>query len=362
MSRKIYVDLEERGYDILVGRDVSPAFSFQEGNGIRVLIVSDSTVDPLYGDKCSACLQSKGFEVKRAVVPAGEESKDLKYVQMLYDEAMKAGLDRHSIIVALGGGVIGDLAGFVAATFLRGVRFIQVPTTVLAMVDSSVGGKTGINLPQGKNLVGSFYQPVEVAADLATLTTLSSREYVSGLAEVVKYGIIWDAELFSLLEGNVRKVLDRDFDFLEEMIARCCEIKAEVVRVDEKESGVRAILNFGHTMGHALEKRLGYGKWLHGEAVAAGMVFAARVSAVEKGFSRGDCERLEKLLKNLNLPVNMGDAGIGISWSDIRDAMSSDKKGRGGIPRFVLAEKIGSVVFGCQVGEEVLERVFAGKA
>jgi len=178
---------------------------------------------------------------------------------------------------------------------------------------------------------------------------------------VVKYGVIWDARLFSLIEDNVRRVLDRDFDFLEGMVARCCEIKAEVVRVDEKETGVRAILNFGHTMAHALEKVLGYGKWLHGEAVAAGMVFAARVSVLEKGFAGDDCDRLENLLKNLGLPVSDADSGIKLSWTDIRDAMSSDKKGKSGIPRFVLAEKLGSVVFGCQIAEEMLEKVFAGK-
>lgn len=361
MSRKIHVDLAERGYDILIGRDVKPGLSLADGKGMRVLLISDSTVDKLYGDRYVEFLLSAGFDVRRAVVPAGEESKDLKYVQKLYDAAMTEGLDRHSIIVALGGGVIGDLAGFVAATFLRGIRFIQIPTTVLAMVDSSVGGKTGINLPQGKNLVGAFYQPVEVAADLSTLTTLSSREYASGLAEVVKYGVIWDAKLFNLIEDNIRKVLDRDFDFLEGMVARCCEIKAEVVRVDEKETGVRAILNFGHTMGHALEKVLGYGKWLHGEAVAAGMVFAARVSVLEKGFSRADSDRLERLLINLGLPVNAEASGIRVLWEDVRNAMSSDKKGKGGIPRFVLAEKIGSVVFGCQIDEKTLEKVFTGK-
>ena len=358
MSKTIHVDLAERGYDILIGHDIRPGTSFADAKGIRALIISDSNVNKLYGDKYSELLVSRGFDVKRAIVPAGEESKDIKYVQNLYDEAMKAGLDRHSVIIALGGGMVGDLAGFVAATFLRGIRFIQVPTTMLAMVDSSVGGKTGVNLPQGKNLVGAFYQPVEVAADLATLTTLTLKEYASGLAEVVKYGVIWDAKLFGLVESNVRKVLDRDFDFLEGMVARCCEIKAEIVKIDEKETGVRAILNFGHTMGHALEKVLGYGKWLHGETVSVGMVFAARVSMLEKGFSRTEYDRLVHLLKNLGLPVHPEDLAAKLSWRELRDAMASDKKGRGGIPRFVLAERLGSVVFGCEVSEETLERAF----
>jgi 3-dehydroquinate synthase len=360
MSKTVHVDLDERGYDIRIGRDLRAGSSLKGTKAIKALIISDSNVDKLYGDKCAGVLSSFGIEVKRTFVPAGEESKDIKFVKQLYDEAMKAGLDRSSVIVALGGGMVGDLAGFVAATFLRGIRFIQVPTTVLAMVDSSVGGKTGINLPQGKNLVGSFYQPVEVTADLSTLNTLPVKEYVSGLAEVVKYGVIWDAKLFGLIENNVQKILGRDLDFLEGVVARCCEIKAEIVKIDEKETGVRAILNFGHTMGHALEKALGYGKWLHGEAVAAGMAFAAKVSVAEKSFPASECERLQTLLKNLGLPVGMKDFGVTISWRDVRDAMASDKKSLSGVPRFVLAEKLGSVVFGCEVSEEALEKVFSG--
>ncbi|MDD4873155.1 MAG: 3-dehydroquinate synthase, partial [Kiritimatiellae bacterium] len=219
MSKTVHVDLNERGYNIQIGRDLRPGLSLAGSKAIKVLIVSDSNVDKLYGAKCEENLSSLGMDVRRTVVPAGEESKDVKFVKQLYDEAMKSGLDRSSAIVALGGGMVGDLSGFVAATFLRGIRFVQVPTTMLAMVDSSVGGKTGINLPQGKNLVGSFYQPVEVTADLLTLNTLPLKEYVSGLAEVVKYGVIWDAKLFSLMEHNVQKILGRDLDFLEGIVA-----------------------------------------------------------------------------------------------------------------------------------------------
>jgi len=359
MSKKVHVDLGERAYDILIGCDVKPGVSLSGEKNIKALIVSDSNVDKLYGDKCQAALASAGIETMRLVVPAGEESKDIKVVTRLYDEAMKAGLDRASVIVALGGGMVGDLAGFAAATFLRGIRFLQVPTTLLAMVDSSVGGKTGVNLPQGKNLVGSFYQPIEVAADLLALKTLPEREYISGLAEVVKYGVIWDASLFKLIEQNVQKIRQRDLDFMEGVIARCCEIKAEVVRVDEKETGVRAILNFGHTMGHALEKVCGYGRLLHGEAVAAGMVFAAKVSVSKKGLPGDDCNRLVNLLEGLGLPSGIDVAGAKVSWGQVREAMASDKKGRGGIPRFVLAEKIGSVVFGCEIAEAELGKIFS---
>lgn len=360
MSKKVYVDLNERGYDITIGCDVKPGAALAGVQTTRILIVSDSIVDGLYGDRCAAVFASLGHDVKRAVVPSGEASKDIKFVQQLYSDAVKAGLDRSSVIVALGGGMVGDLAGFVAATFLRGIRFIQVPTSLLAMVDSSVGGKTGINLPEGKNLIGAFYQPIEVTTDLAALKTLPRKEYLSGLAEVVKYGVIWDAKLFALLEHNVQKLLDRDLDFLEGVVTRCCEIKGEVVRVDEKETGVRAILNFGHTMGHALEKVLGYGRWLHGEAVAAGMVFASRLSVEEKRFSIAEHERLTKLLGSLGLPVKPKDLGLGGAWLTVRDAMTSDKKSKGGVPRFVLAEKLGAVVFDCEVSEATLEKVFLG--
>jgi 3-dehydroquinate synthase len=231
------------------------------------------------------------------------------------------------------------------------------------MVDSSVGGKTAINLPEGKNLVGVFHQPIEVTADLTSLKTLHDREYLSGLAEVVKYGVIWDPGLFRKLEQNAGKLVERDMDLLEEVITRCCEIKAEVVAIDEKEAGIRAVLNFGHTFGHALEKVSGYGRWLHGEAVAVGMVYEGRVSVGEKGFPEDEFERLRSLLCELKLPVSLGDrlSGRG-AWKRIRDAMRSDKKTKASVPRFVLAERLGSVVFGCEVDEKTLEQSFAAVA
>jgi 3-dehydroquinate synthase len=221
-----------------------------------------------------------------------------------------------------------------------------------------VGGKTGVNLEQGKNLVGAFFQPLGVAADLASLSTLPEREFVSGLAEVVKYGVIWDAEFFARLESGAAKLLARDIDFLEEVVARCCEIKSEVVAVDEREGGVRAILNFGHTLGHAVEQVSGYSRWLHGEAVAAGMVYAAVLSSRERGFARDDCDRVIGLLGRLGLPGCAELLG-GVSWRDLRDAMSTDKKTRGAVPRLVLAERLGSVVYGCEVQETSLEEAFA---
>jgi 3-dehydroquinate synthase len=358
MSKKIHVDLKERGYDIHVGCDLPIGTPLAGKKGIAALIVSDSNVDRIYGDKCEKLLRAQGVEVSRAVVPAGEASKDLKCVNELYGKAVAAGLDRSSVVVALGGGVVGDLAGFVAATFLRGIRFIQVPTTLLAMVDSSVGGKTGVNLPQGKNLVGAFHQPIEVVADLKTLKTLPKREYVSGLAEVVKYGVINDIALFALIEEKADRILDHDLDVLEPVIARCCEIKAEIVATDEKESGLRAVLNFGHTLGHAVEKAAGYGGLLHGEAIAVGMVYAAKVSVQEKGFPSTDCERLVTLLRRLELPASLSDVKIKMLWKDIRAIMSMDKKTALKAPRLVLAERLGNAVFGCEVSEKSLEKAW----
>ncbi|MFC1462648.1 3-dehydroquinate synthase [Verrucomicrobiota bacterium] len=356
--KTVRVSLGDRAYDVNVGAGVSVGSSLSEGAGLRVLLVSDSNVDPLYGDRCEEQLSALGCSVARSVVPAGEESKSLARVEALYTEALAAGLERTSVIVALGGGMVGDLAGFVAATYLRGIGLVQVPTTVLAMVDSAVGGKTAVNLPEGKNLVGSFHQPAEVAADLATLKTLPEREYASGLAEVVKYGVIWDAALFADLEKDAEGLLTRDMSVLEDVVTRCCEIKAEVVQADEKESSLRAILNFGHTLGHALERVLGYGRCLHGEAVSAGMAYALRLSSAEKGLPGDEAERAIALLARLGLPVDMAGLDVDVTWADLRAAMVTDKKAIGSVPRFVLAEKLGSVVFGCEPDEETLAEVF----
>jgi len=359
MSKVVHVDLGARSYDIHIGHDLPIGAVLSGEDGTMALVVSDSNVEPLYGNKCAQALGARGLNVARAVVPAGETSKSLRVLEQLYDKAMKAGVDRRSVVLALGGGMVGDLAGFLAATLLRGIRFIQVPTTLLAMVDSSVGGKTGINLPQGKNLVGAFHQPIEVVADLSTLKSLPDREYASGLAEVVKYGLIWDAVLFKQIEESASKLLARDPDALEPIIARCCEIKAEVVKIDERESGVRSVLNFGHTLGHALEKVGGFGERLHGEAVAVGMIYAARISAKEKGFPPEECDRLTALLRRFKLPVSLSDLGLKAPWREVRDAMSADKKTVKKIPRYVLAQRLGSVVFGCEVAENVLEETWS---
>jgi 3-dehydroquinate synthase len=353
MSIVINVALAERSYEIRIQSEglgsVPKAIA-----GCAGLIVSDSNVDPVYGARFSGWLESAGCRVSRTVVPAGEGSKSLSMAERLYGEAVAAGLDRSSFILALGGGMVGDLAGFVAGTFLRGIALVQAPTTLLAMVDSSVGGKTAVNLPQGKNLVGLFAQPVGVAMDISTLRTLPDREYRSGLAEVVKYGVIADAALFGRLERDAGRLMKRDPDVIEEVVARCCAIKADVVSRDERESGPRAILNFGHTLGHAVERVTDYGMFLHGEAVAIGMAFSSRLSVGVTGLAGEDAERIVKLLGAFGLPVR---PPAGLDWKALRAGMGTDKKTLGGTPRFVLADRIGKAVYGRTVDEGRLEEV-----
>src|SRR5437867_6556066 len=267
----VNVGLGNRSYSILIGSDLLRKIGIECQRlklACRCALISDQNVAPAYASRCMADMVAAGFEPILISITAGEKAKSLKTAAQCYDQLAAHRLERSSFIVALGGGVVGDLAGFVAATYLRGVAFIQVPTTLLAQVDSSIGGKVGVNLKTGKNLVGAFYQPRLVVCDLDTLMTLPPREFRAGLAEVIKYGIIYDVALFERLERDLPRLLERDPETLAAIVARCCEIKAEVVRQDETESGLRAILNFGHTIGHALEAVSGYGKYLHGEAIA----------------------------------------------------------------------------------------------
>lgn len=357
MGDLVHVQLEGRGYDIVLGHGFEAVLNHR-GDGDAALIVSDSNVDPLYGPALQSALEMNGTVCSRVVVPAGEASKSLAQAGDLFERALDARLDRKGVIVALGGGVVGDLAGFVAATYLRGVRLLQVPTSLLAMVDSSVGGKTAVNLPRGKNLVGVFYQPRQVAVNLDTLRTLPDREYRSGLAEVVKYGVIRDGSFFEALEEDADALCARDDQVLQNVIARCCEIKAEVVGQDERESGVRAILNYGHTLGHAIETVCGYGALLHGEAVALGMVYAGLVSCRERGLGQDDAVRVVRLMERLGLPVRRRALAGDVTWERLREAMSADKKARRSVPTFVLADRIGSVSEGCEVPEAVLKDAF----
>jgi 3-dehydroquinate synthase len=356
--RLVQVSLGNRSYVIKVGGSLLPGLGRECATlklGQRCAVITDSNAGKQYAKAALQSLAASGFAPVLVTVPAGEKSKRVAMVENCYDQLAAHRLERKSFIVALGGGVVGDLAGFVAATYLRGVPFVQVPTTLLAQVDSSVGGKTGVNLKAGKNLVGAFYQPRLVLCDLDTFQTLPRREFVSGLAEVIKYGIIYDAVLFAQLERNLPKLLQRDHALLGAVVARCCEIKAEVVGQDETESGLRAILNFGHTVGHAIENSSGYGKFLHGEAISIGQIAAARLSHKVLGLPSGDVARIEKLFARAGLPVKYKPAAA--QRKKLFTAMLMDKKVSGGEVKFVLADKIGRVKFGCKVSAEMIEQV-----
>ena len=351
--RKVNVHLGHRSYPILIGKDLLSRLGAECARlkfAKRCAVISDKNVAHRYAKVAIHSLKAAGFDPVLITVAAGETSKNLKTVQNCYDQLAAHRIERKSFIVALGGGVVGDLAGFVAATYLRGIGFVQVPTTLLAQVDSSVGGKVGVNLKAGKNLVGAFYQPGFVLCDLNTLETLPDREFRAGLAEVIKYGIIYDAKLFGRLERDLSKILSHDQPTLASIIARCCEIKAEVVSQDETESGLRAILNFGHTVGHAIEAISGYGKYLHGEAISIGQVAAAQLSAEILGLPKSDLIRIKQLFANAGLPTEIRLSPA--MRSNLFDAMQLDKKVRHGEIRFVLAKRIGQVVFGQKVPSE----------
>jgi len=355
--RIIKVPLGERSYEIRIGAGLLDNLGEEcarLGFGKRCAIISDLHVAPRYGIRALKALRECGFDCVLVTVAAGETSKSLRTVQACYDRLAAERLERKSFIVALGGGVVGDLAGFVAATYLRGIPFVQAPTSLLAQVDSSVGGKVGVNLKAGKNLVGAFYQPRLVLCDLDTLKTLPKREYRAGLAEVIKYGIIYDADLFARLEANLPQLLQRKVAILREVIARCCEIKSEVVRQDETESGLRAILNFGHTIGHALEAISHYGKYLHGEAISIGQAAAAQLSTQLLGLPEKDADRIVELLKRAGLPTEIRLARAQVS--KLLVAMKLDKKVSGGEIRFVLARRIGRVEIGQKVPGDLLAR------
>lgn len=355
--QRVRVDLGERSYDIVIGEhllDRAGEFLARLKLGRRGVIISDSNVEPLYGERLRAALAGAGFQTRTLMVPAGEASKSLRQVGRLLEQLPRLGLDRQSFVIALGGGVVGDLAGFVAATYLRGINFIQVPTSLLAMVDSSVGGKTGVNLPQGKNLVGAFYQPRLVLADTVLLKSLPGRELRSGFAEVIKSAAIRDAAFFRWLEKNYRQVLALKPAAVARAVRSCCEIKASVVGADERESGLRAILNFGHTVGHAVEALNEYEGVLHGEAVAMGMVCAAALSARCTGLGATEAKRIRVLTAASGLPVRLGEK---YDFEDLLEAMRLDKKAQAGKLRFVLLKRIGAAVVSDAVTDADVEEV-----
>ena len=355
--RSVKVSLGARSYDIKIGSGLLAALGADCAAlqlGRKCAVVSDTNVAPRYAKPALTSLKRAGFDPVLIAVPAGETAKRLKHVESCFNQLAKHRLERQSFIVALGGGVVGDLAGFVAASYLRGIPFVQVPTTLLAQVDSSVGGKTGVNLAAGKNLVGAFYQPRRVLCDLATFRTLPEREFRAGLAEVIKYGIIYDADLFARLERDMGKILRRDATVLAHIVARSCEIKADVVSQDETETGLRAILNFGHTIGHAIEAITAYGCYLHGEAIAIGQVAAAHLSAELLGLPAKDVERIRALFIAAGLPVSIKLTAT--QRAKLLAAMTLDKKVSGGEIKFVLAERIGQVIWGQHVPLDSVHR------
>lgn len=333
------VDLDERSYPIAIGPSLldDAGLLAKYVNGKKVAIVSNETVAPLYMERVRAPLAAAGKEVIEVVLPDGEEHKHWESLMKVFDALLANKADRKTTLVALGGGVIGDMTGYAAASYMRGVDFVQVPTTLLSQVDSSVGGKTGINHPLGKNMIGAFYQPKAVIADTTTLETLPERELSAGLAEVIKYGCIIDVPFFEWIEENIGLLMARDKGALAYAIARSCEIKADVVRQDEREGGLRAILNFGHTFGHAIEAGMGYGAWLHGEAVGCGMVMAADLSQRLGFIDAATVERIRDLVSAAGLPVVAPDLGAE-RWLEL---MEVDKKNEGGAIKFILLEPLG---------------------
>lgn len=343
LATNVHVNLGDRSYDIAIGpgliHETGP-FALARGAMSQAVIITDANVHTPHAQAVATSLSDLGVDVDILIVPPGEESKSLATAAELWQQVLESGADRKSWIVAVGGGVVGDLAGFIAATFTRGLRFLQVPTTLLADVDSSVGGKVGVNLPTAKNMVGAFWQPTGVVIDTDALSTLPEREYRSGLAEVVKYGVILDAPFFEYLEGHVDGLNDRDAEVLRYTIARCCRLKADVVEKDEREeTGLRAVLNYGHTFAHAFEAVGGYGELLHGEAVSIGMQCAARLAARLGKVDNKFVNRQSDLLRSLRLPIEVPN----LNEQDLLAAMQRDKKVAHGRLRFVLPSRLGQV-------------------
>jgi len=358
--KNIQVELGDRSYPIWAGEKVSPEHLFSFVRSKKVLLAADSNTAELYGERWLEALRKAPAEVSMTVFEAGEQSKNLTTVEQICRDAVRAGLDRTSVFAALGGGVCGDMTGLAASLYMRGTRFIQIPTTLLAMVDSSVGGKTGVDLPEGKNLIGTFFQPLAVLIDPVHLRTLPPRQLSNGFAEMVKTAMILDGALFDRLESAAAELYALQPGApVTAAIARCCELKAEVVSSDEKESGRRAVLNYGHTFGHALEAVTGYQVFEHGEAVAVGMCMAADLALAEGLITQEEAARQEKLLKAFRLPVSA--AGMGLSSEQLLQAMLHDKKTSGGKIRVVLPVRIGHAeVFG-NISQARMEEALCGR-
>jgi len=354
---KLRVELGERSYEILIDRGNLPFIGerlLRFSIGKKIAVISNPKIYELYGEKIISSLKKEGFDPSLILIPDGEIYKDYFWAYHILTQLLELGLDRKSCLIALGGGVIGDITGFVASIYMRGIPYIQIPTTLLAQVDSSVGGKTAVNHSLGKNMIGSFWQPSLVWIDVNTLDTLPEREFISGMAEVIKYGIIWDKEFFDYLESNREKILKKDKDLLIPAIKRACEIKAEVVSKDERESSLRAILNYGHTIGHAIETLTGYTTYLHGEAISIGMVYEAKLSNILGFLEKESLERIKNILKNLGLPTILP---INIDTTAMVKTILLDKKNIEGKIRMVIPESIGKMKINFEISEENLKGI-----
>ncbi|NWK72803.1 3-dehydroquinate synthase [Acinetobacter sp. SwsAc6] len=349
----LYVELGERRYPIFIGSDLNPQSLLAPYiHGQQVMIVSNETVAPLYLEHYQQSIQALGKTVATCILPDGEKYKNSEHLNLIFDALLQAGFNRDCTVLALGGGVIGDMAGFASACFQRGVYFIQVPTTLLSQVDSSVGGKTGINHPLGKNMIGAFQQPQVVLADMSQLDTLPDRELSAGLSEVIKYALLGDSGFLVWLEQNMDGLVQRDAHLLAEAVYRSCAHKARIVANDEKEQGERALLNLGHTFGHAIESYLGYGEWLHGEAVAVGMIMAADLSHRMGWLSADDVQRTKNIILRANLPVVCPK----IPLDQFLSYMSHDKKVLNGQLRLVLMKQLGKAVITKEFDVELMKQ------
>ncbi|HEX6157118.1 MAG TPA: 3-dehydroquinate synthase [Burkholderiales bacterium] len=352
------VALGNRAYPIHIGAGILDAAELYRPHlgGGAAAVVTNAVVAPLYLNRIRQALGAA--RITEVVLPDGEQSKSWQTLNHVFDQLLEARCGRDTLLIALGGGVVGDLAGFAAAVYQRGVPFIQVPTTLLAQVDSSVGGKTAINHPLGKNMIGAFHQPLAVVSDVATLETLPDRELRSGLAEVIKHGFALDATFVDWLESNVEKILRRDHGALGHAIRRSCELKARIVAADEREAGERALLNFGHTFGHAIEAGTGYGTWLHGEAVAAGMVMAAELSALMGQLKKTEVNRVRELVKRAGLPVS----GPALAPERMLELMALDKKAAKGRTRFIVLESIGRAALRADIDTQAVRAAIVAAA
>lgn len=360
LMHTLHVELGERSYPVYIGRDLlrDPKLLAQHVIASQVVIVSNDTVSPLYVDRVRSSLALGERQlITEVILPDGEQYKTLQSLSEIFDRVMADNHNRTTTFIAVGGGVVGDITGFAAACYQRGVNFIQIPTTLLAQVDSSVGGKTAVNHPLGKNMIGAFYQPQAVLIDLDTLHTLPAREFSAGLAEVIKYGLIRDEPFYRWLQEQMPRLLAREESVLAEAIERSCAIKAEVVAADEREGGLRAILNLGHTFGHAIETAQGYGEWLHGEAVATGMLLALKLSAARAGIAQAEVEDFKALLHAVDLPT---EAPPGMSADDFIALMGRDKKVVDGRLRLVLLQALGEAVLVDDVTEDELRSLLGG--